>query len=546
MNATHCVTALIVGLAASGVTQEGLAQQPLSARGQLPQQTPRQSTLNGNVEVPADADPSVARAMRALEAGAKLAKADPTRPTYHYRPPSGWISDPNGPIYHKDFYHTFYIHNPFGSHGWPRSRNHWGHARSRDLVFWEHLPVALAPLFDREHRCNSGCLAIDGEGRPLIFYTHVPLNNKKPNEQWAAAGDDDLITWQRVSENPIFSLKTHGGPRFSKSWRDPFIFKTGGRTFMIVTANLDGQAVLPVYEAEDADLLRWKYLGLLYRVPKSLTHSLECPNFFKLGQRWVLIGSPQTSPCAVRYFVGSLDMKTIQFKPETQGLVDHLDNFLYATNIIHDDRGRCVLLARVKHFKTKGRAWNGCLALPRLLSLDAQGRLIQKPVPELKKLRAEHFSVEPFELESTTRVIDEVEGDALEILVNFKPGDAKAFGLNLRRSKDGKRGVLVRYDGRKLTFGEHIEGKLVACGHHGDRPNASGGVLPFKLSGKDGTVTLRIFLDKSVMEVFVADGRAAATRVIYPREEDLGIELFAVGGSATAQSLDIWKMKSIW
>ncbi|MEA1951267.1 MAG: glycoside hydrolase family 32 protein, partial [Planctomycetota bacterium] len=429
----------------------------------------------------ADADERIERAMRALETGAESAKADPTRPTYHYRPPSGWISDPDGPIYHKGFYHTFYIHNPFGPQGWPRSRNHWGHACSRDLVLWEHLPVALAPLFDREHRCNSGCLAIDGRGRPLIFYTHVPLNNG-PNEQWAAVGDDDLITWKRVPENPILSLKTHGGPRLSKHWRDPFIFKTDGRTFMILTANLGGNAVAPIYEATNTSLLDWKYRGIMFKIPKNISTHFECPNFVKLGQKWVLIGSGLDKSYAIRYFTGTFDAKTLRFTPEIQGLVDHLDNFLYATNIIHDDRGRCVMLARVKHFKTKGRAWNGCLALPRLLSIDTQGRLIQKPMPELKKLRQEHFSAEPFELKSTTRVIDEVEGDSLEILVTFKPGDAKAFGLNLRRSRDGKRGVLVRYDGRKFTFGEHIEGKLVACVQHGDRSKVPGGVLPFNLS----------------------------------------------------------------
>ena len=490
------------------------------------------------------ADADIARAMESLMAAAGQADADPTRPVYHYRPPSGWISDPDGPIHHQGYYHTFYIHNPYGSKGWPHARNHWGHARSRDLVFWEHLPIALAPLSDREHRCNSGCLALDGNGRPVIFYTHVPLG-KKPNEQWAAVGDDDLITWKRVPENPILSLETHGGPTFAKSWRDPFIFETEGRTFMVLTAKRDGKAVVPIYEAADSDLLDWKYRGILYDVPPTMSRSLECPNFFRLESKWVLIGSALGKNHSVRYLVGSLDMKTPRFSPETEGMVDHLDNFLYATNVFDDDRGRCVLLGRVKHFQQE-KAWNGCLALPRILSLDSKDRLLQQPVPELNQLRQRHVRVGPLSLDSNSHVLKRASGDTLEILATFEPGSAKAFGLNLRCSADGKRGVLVRYDRRAFSFGEHVQGRLVPCRHHGDRPDAPGGELPFPLPNANDPVALRIFLDKSVMEVFVNGGQACATRVIYPGENDLGIELFAEEGNVTVRSVDIWTMQSIW
>ena len=177
-------------------------------------------------------DPAVVKAMKAMETAAAKVASDPTRPTYHLLPASGWMSDPTGPIYHGGYYHAFYLLNPYGDEGWPKSRNHWGHARSKDLVTWEHLPVALYPLADREHRCNSGCSAINAEGKPMIFYTHVPMDQKARNAQWAAFGDDELIAWRKYDGNPVLDLATHDGPGFGMRWRDPFIFQveTGARS----------------------------------------------------------------------------------------------------------------------------------------------------------------------------------------------------------------------------------------------------------------------------------------------------------------------------
>jgi len=82
------------------------------------------------------------------------------------------MNDPNGTIYRDGWYHLFYQHNPYGD-DW--GHIHWGHARSRDLARWEHLPIALWPSAEkREAHCFSGCAAIDGTGRPMIFYTSIP------------------------------------------------------------------------------------------------------------------------------------------------------------------------------------------------------------------------------------------------------------------------------------------------------------------------------------------------------------------------------------
>ncbi|MGP1673704.1 MAG: hypothetical protein ACTS8Z_00640, partial [Candidatus Limnocylindrales bacterium] len=95
------------------------------------------------------------------------------RPRYHLTPPSGWMNDPNGPIFVDGRLHVFYQHNPDGPY-WDRV--HWGHAVSDDLVRWEHWPIAIAPETDGPDSfgCWSGCV-VDADGTPTMLYTGIEL-----------------------------------------------------------------------------------------------------------------------------------------------------------------------------------------------------------------------------------------------------------------------------------------------------------------------------------------------------------------------------------
>src|SRR4051794_38446153 len=130
--------------------------------------------------------PAPAAAMEALSAAIPLADADHDRPVYHFRPPANWNNDPNGTIYYRGWHHLFYQLNPSA----PRAGNqHWGHARSRDLVNWDHLPIALWPLTERGERAIfSGGATLGPDGRPRVFYTSI--GHPSP-EQWIAVPQDD-------------------------------------------------------------------------------------------------------------------------------------------------------------------------------------------------------------------------------------------------------------------------------------------------------------------------------------------------------------------
>src|ERR1044072_45025 len=157
-------------------------------------------------------DTLVAKAMASAREAVAKGKEDPNRPLYHYRAPAQWMNDPNGPIYSGGRDHVFYQFNPYGAR-W--GNMHRGHSRSRDLVNWEDLPVALWPSKSKgeEHVYSGSCFP--GPDGPIAFYTSIGAS--RPSEQWAAIPEDkDLLKWRKAPLNPILKSAL-------KEWRDPFV-----------------------------------------------------------------------------------------------------------------------------------------------------------------------------------------------------------------------------------------------------------------------------------------------------------------------------------
>ena len=469
------------------------------------------------------------KAEAAISEAIPRAQKDTTRPVYHFRPPAQWMNDICGAIYYSGYYHAFYQYNPFSGDLWGEDYTLWAHARSEDLVHWEDLPWALLPMKDRgERRCNSGSVALDGHGKPMIFYTFVPENEKATRlgkrEQWSAKPlDDDLIQWERVGDQPLMAAGMNGVPAdVNGGWSDPFVFKSGGRTF-VTFKSCDGL----VCEAQDEGLTQWMYAGKMDGV------SGECPNFFPLGDKWVLIRSTQP----LSYVVGDFDAQMIGFKESAPASVMDYGfgenppkdrswtRGLYGTNAFIDNDGRRILLGWICGFKPN-RGWNGCMSLPRVLTLDEELRLIQTPAPELRRLRGKHHAIKSLTVRNSAKRLDGIAGDTLEIVAEFAGADARAFGLKVRQSGDGKDAVTIRYANETL--------------------DVAGTEVPLKLTSPSKTLKLHLFLDRSVLELFVNDGVTSVTRVEYPGEQDLDVSVFAEDGSVTLKSFDAWEMTPIW
>ena len=468
---------------------------------------------------------TIKQAMESLKEGIPIAEKCPHRPEFHFLAPAYWMNDPNGPIYYKGEYHMFYQHNPNSE---KHNNIYWGHAKSKDLVHWEHLPVALAPN-DDEFGCWSGC-CVNNDGIPTIFYTSVGPNKMPESgaEQWLATSHDDMITWDKHLNNPIMTLDLHESLDV-RDWRDPYVWKEDNNWYIVLGGH--------VYEARErkrrkfqrgivllyksSDLREWQFLYPLCRGEIKQGRNWECPNFFPLGEKHALIVSPHKE---VIYNIGSF--KNHIFKPSEWKILDHGRGF-YAPNTMFDENGRLILWGWIMGGGTGG--WNGCHSLPRILSLGSDGNLRIEPASELKMLRESNVHLENLIIGPDSKdILGNFSDMRLEIIAKFELINAESFGFKLFQSADKQIEERIEFDTTDyfLRVGKE-KGKLSS------------------LKGEK-QLSFHIFIDKSVVEIFI-NNRECLTNRIYPETENCnGFDIYAINGEVRLKSLDLWTLKSIW
>lgn len=430
------------------------------------------------------------------------------RPAYHFQPPTDWMNDPK-PFFWEGIYHVFFQYSP-GSN-W--DLRHWGHAVSRDLVHWEQLPIALSPnpTGPDKDGCWTGCV-VQESGCFYIFYTGV-----HPQVQCLATSTD-LISWRKYEGNPIIAAKPKG---FGECFRDPCVWKEGSKWHMIIGSQVpNGGGAALLYESPD--LIHWRYSHPLFLGDPSQSGVMfECPDFFPLGERHVLLSS-----CGKTYWhVG--DYVNHRFEPEKVGVVD--GGHCYAAKTLLDDHGRRILWGWITEDRPlaeqKAAGWSGALSLPRVIRLLPDNTLGIQPVPELEALRGRHWHYEGFELKSEKEALLPIQGplgDCLEIRVQFSAPEAQETGLIVLRSPDGA-------EGKEITY--HLtEQRLLD--------------MPLSLAGSE-PLRLHIYIDRSVIEIF-ANGRICQTERFYrQREDSLGLCLLVRQGRMVVDSFDVWELNTV-
>ena len=463
---------------------------------------------------------------------------DPQRPQYHLLPPANWMNDPNGPIVWKEQYHMFYQYNPNGAF-W--GDMHWGHAISPDAVHWRHQPVALAPTPGGPDKdgCFSGC-AVVNRGVPTLVYTGVSTE-----VQCLATGDDSMLTWKKYPGNPVVAAPPKNLD--VTGFRDPCVWKERDGWHMAIGSGVKGAGGL-VLLYHSKDMTRWEYLhplcaGSKMQIsdgndPVASGDMWECPDFFALGSKHVLLVSTRGS---VFYSVGVYTRHS--FHPQKQGNVDFGGEY-YAARSMVDGKGRRLLWGWIREGRSeaahRAAGWAGVMSLPRVLSLAEDNSLRFEPAPELEVLRAKHYHLENVMVTSQScSLLPEASGDALEIAAEFESQSADEFGLKMRCAPDESEFTLISYD--RAAGQLRVDRRRSSLSADTSRGVQAG---PFELAPQD-PLKLRIFLDGSVVEVF-ANGRACLTSRIYPtRMESLGVGIFARGGKAKVRSLDTWVMQPI-
>lgn len=453
---------------------------------------------------------------------------DPHRPAFHFLPPRNWMNDPNGLIHFRGEYHLFYQHNPDAAV--PRNIV-WGHAASRDLVYWKHLPIALRPdkPYDKDG-VWTGCM-VDDNGTPTAVYTGV-----HPEVQCIATSKD-MTSWEKAPENPVIAAPPPGMQ--VTGFRDPYVWRSRDWWYAVVGSGIKdvGGAIL-LYRSKD--LRHWQYLQPAAVGEKSATGEMwECPNFFPLGRKWVLWVSPIPFGRTI-YFVGSF--REQRFVPEYQGEMD-LGGCFYAPQAFRDTRGRRILFGWLWETRPEEQVresgWAGVMSLPRQVTLGTDGCLRFQPVGEMRALRQQSVRLNAQVL-GDTLPIKGVRGEQCEMVVEIDPMRADHCGVRIAHDPEGEQQTLIVYCRSEASLSIDRTRSSLTDGVAKDVRSA-----PLVLQPNE-TLKLHLFVDHSVVEVYANEHTCLTTRV-YP-QGDGGYTpfLYAQGGNAQLLRLQAWNLKGVW
>ena len=304
------------------------------------------------------------------------------KPQWHYRPEKNWINDPNGLVQYQGWYHMFYQYNPLGDQ-W--GDIHWGHARSRDLLTWETLPIALTPDAAKgELHCFSGGCCKDEQGTPHFFYTSIGDENKGRGalhdaQQWyAEPADDDLLNLVQTDENALLG-DIHQGMHV-QDWRDPCVLRHQGQYLMVLGGAVEARGCVLLYTSPD--MRTWTYRHILAQADKADGIPWECPNLIPVDGKFALF----YSPCAaVRVKVGTLDAD-LRFHEESDEVFEPERNGYYAPQAFTDEAGRALVIGWMPEGdNVSHKGWAGVMSLPRVLHINDDG-LCARPIPGAEKL----------------------------------------------------------------------------------------------------------------------------------------------------------------
>ncbi|MCR5452696.1 MAG: glycoside hydrolase family 32 protein [Lachnospiraceae bacterium] len=456
------------------------------------------------------------------------------RPAFHLTPRTGWMNDPNGFSVYGGKYHMFYQYHPYDSHWGPM---HWGHAVSDDMLNWEYLPAALAPDQKSDHAgCFSGSAIELPDGRQLLMYTgcsRVTDENddiKMIQEQCIAVGDGE--NYVKYHSNPVLDAKDipEGGSIYD--FRDPKIITLSDGTYLCLIGNrpADGSGQILLYKSEDA--FHWTYWKKLIENKNRYGKMWECPDFFELDGKWVLLTSPQDMlPMDLEFHngngtivvIGEFDETTGEFKEESISAIDYGIDF-YAPQTILDKDGNRVMIGWMQNWdsvaaRDEGEPWMGQMSLPRTLSLK-DGRLIQKPINAFDERRKNKITYENVRLKDDL-TLDGIEGRCIDMEITVRStGDLyEKFALWFAEKDAMHTSLRYRPADHTLKVDRKFSGSRRAILHQ----------RRCRVDSAGDELKLRIILDRFSAEIFVNDGEKVMSLTLYTDIEATGISFHSVG-----------------
>lgn len=457
-------------------------------------------------------------------------------PRAHLTPPSGWMNDPNGPIFWQGRWHLYYQYNPYAC-TWATPL--WGHAVSEDLAHWRHLPVALRPDPDGPDAdgCFSGCMVDDGAGSPLAVYTGVrEQGGTLLQTTCLARASEDLTRLEQLAHNPVI-----GGPPeadATEGFRDPFVWREDGQWLQLVGSGSPTRGGV-VYLYRSDDLHDWAYVGPLHRAPGEPGHPLdpgvmwECPQLVRSEAGDVLIISAHDDRDPTRH-------KVLGFAGHrTEGRLVERDRFLvdagsacYAPAVYREPSGRTLLWGWVTEAQpdaaTTAQGFSGAMTLPREVWVTETGRLASRPAEETRALRGQVRMKDTLTLAPGRSVLLDRDARYAWLDAELDADPTSVVTCTLLASPDGREATHLELD---LPAGQVRLDRSAASLAEGVARTPEVAALP----AHEGTLHLTVIIDATILEVFLGDTLALTSRVYPTLREATGLSLSVHGGALSAR-----------
>ena len=427
-----------------------------------------------------------------------MIKSGKMRQHYHFMPQTGWLNDPNGLIYFRGKYHFFFQHNPYSGF-WDSM--HWGHAVSDDMLHWEYLPLALVPSEKYDNHQKGGCFsgsAIEHDGKLFLMYTGVTNEGNGYEQVQCIAYSEDGIHFEKYEGNPVLTAP-EGIP--TDMFRDPKVWKHEDTYYMVCGASRNNRGMALLYRSKN--MLNWEFFNVLAERRGEWGFMWECPDFYPIGDKYVLTFSPMGSGDHTSvYLVGDFDYETGSFYSHVSGEINWGFDY-YAPQSFESEDGRRIHISWMgmpdcEEYTnlTLEDGWQHCFTFPREVHVKDK-KVLQQPVKELEALsRGEERAVSVLEKKGT-----------------------KVFEAEVQNITGNHfRAVLAK----ELVL-EYVNGRFEMKFTSQDKTSVSAGrSLRFREVSEVRNV--RILADVSSVEVFVNDGETVFSTRYYPQDYEIKIE----------------------
>ncbi len=472
-------------------------------------------------------------------------EGDPHRPIYHYVNPEHTLNDPNGLCFWRDRWHLFYQAYP------PEDpRQHWGHAVSDDLIHWRDLPYAIYP--NPENCCFSGTTLVEDE-RVIAMYHGTEIGNMV-----AVSSDPLLLNWEKVTNQAVIPIRSKDGSPLPYRVFDPCIWNKDGFYYSLSGGTLPngpgGKPIRANFLFRSENLVDWEYLHPFVENDQYTLVGDDgaCPYFWPIGNQHILLFFSHMS--GGQYLLGDYDKVRDKFIVTSHGK----NNFgpvgpagVHAPSATPDGKGGLIVLYNMNPgLPTKG--WNQIMTLPRQLTLVDKDELRVRPAGNIESLRYSHQNLGELTLVANQEIVlDQIQGNAMEIVAEIDVGNAPMVEMNILRSPNKEEYTRIAFysnrgyrdrsrgHGSWLTIDSSYSSILPSAR---SRAPESG---PVFLADKE-TLQLRVFIDRSVVEVFVNEKQCVAMRVYPGRVDSIGVSLRSQGQDSQLKSVNAWQMRSIY